>query len=60
MKLHRLGRGAKYVRTHSLEKVVYLEEFETRGDAMKRERKIKSLTHAEKLKLIGITSTSEI
>jgi len=51
MKLHKLGRGAKYVKTHQPKKVVYVEEFETRSEAMKREREIKRLTHAEKLKL---------
>jgi len=49
--LHKKGRGARYVRTHTLEKIVYLEKFETRSDAMKREREIKRLTHAEKQKL---------
>jgi len=54
MKLHKLGRGAKYMRTHQPEKVVYLEKFETRSSAMKREREIKRLTHAEKLKLTSL------
>jgi len=54
MKLHKLGRGAKYARTHPPEKVVYLEKFETRSAAMRREREIKKLTHAEKLKLISL------
>jgi putative endonuclease len=52
MKLHKLGRGAKYVRTHPPEKVVYLEKFETRSEAMKREREIKRLTRTDKQKLI--------
>jgi len=51
VELHKKGRGAKYVRMHPLEKIVYLEKFETRIGAMKREREIKRLTHAEKLKL---------
>jgi len=51
MKLHTIGKGAKYLRTHQPKKVVYLEKFETRSEAMKREREIKRLTHAEKLKL---------
>jgi putative endonuclease len=54
MKLHKLGRGAKYVRTHQPEKVVYLERFENRREAMKREREIKKLTHAEKFKLTSL------
>jgi len=60
MKLHKLGRGAKYVRTHQPEKVVYVEKFETRSDAMKREREIKRLSRIEKLKLTGFKSAREI
>jgi len=52
MKLHKLGRGAKYMRTHQPEKIVYLEKFETRSEAMKREREIKKLPREKKLKLI--------
>jgi len=53
VKLHKKGRGAKYVKIHPPEKVVYVERFETRSQAMKREREIKRLTHAEKSKLIS-------
>jgi len=53
VRLHKKGRGAKYARIHPPEKVVHLEEFETRSGAMKREREIKRLTHAQKLKLIS-------
>jgi len=60
MKLHRRGRGAKYVRTHLPEEVVYLEEFETRSDAMKREREIKRMSHAEKMKLAGFKMREKI
>jgi len=54
MKLHRLGRGAKYLRMHPPKKVVYLEKFETCSDAMKREREIKRLPREEKLKLTSL------
>jgi len=54
-RLHKKGRGAKYVRTHPPKKIVYVEKFETRSEAMKRERHIKRLTHGEKLKLVGST-----
>jgi putative endonuclease len=53
VRLHKKGRGAKYVRVHPPERVVYVERFETRSDAMKREREIKRLTHAQKLKLLS-------
>jgi putative endonuclease len=52
-KLHKKGKGAKYVRIHSPEKIVYVEKFGTRSGAMKRERQIKHLTHAEKQKLVN-------
>ena len=51
--MHKKGRGAKYTRIHEPEKLVYLEEFESRGDAMKRERQIKTLSHNKKQQLIN-------
>jgi predicted GIY-YIG superfamily endonuclease len=50
--MHKRGRGARYTRTHKPEKVVYAEPFESRGEAMKRERKIKTLSHNKKQQLI--------
>ena len=54
-RLHKKGKGAQYVRKHLPEKIVYVERFETRSDAMKRERQIKRLTHAGKQKLVSST-----
>lgn len=54
MRLHILGKGARYLKAHPPDKVVYMEKFETRSKAMKRERSIKKLTHAQKLKLTKI------
>jgi putative endonuclease len=51
LKQHKLGKGARYLRTHQPDKIVYKEKFASRGEAMKRERAIKRLTHAQKLKL---------
>ena len=51
MKQHKLGKGARYLKTHQPDKIVYKEKFASRGEAMKRERAIKRLTHAQKLKL---------
>ena len=51
--LHKKGKGARYVRTHQPKKIVYVEKFETRSDAIRRERQIKRLTHAEKQKLVN-------
>lgn len=48
---HKKGRGARYTRMHQPERVVYVEEFESRSQAMKREQKIKSLSHNQKQQL---------
>jgi len=53
MRLHMNGKGAKYTRIHKPKKLVYVEEFESRAQAMKRERKIKTLKHQQKLHLIN-------
>ena len=50
---HLEGKGAKYTRSHKPIKIVYQEEFETKSDAMKEERRIKKLSRFEKLKLIN-------
>jgi putative endonuclease len=49
--MHKKGRGARYTRMHEPEKLVYLEQFESRGEAMKRERQIKRLSHDKKQQL---------
>jgi len=51
MKLHLKGKGARYLRIHKPKKLVYAEEFKSRAEAMRRELKVKSLTHSQKRKL---------
>ncbi len=51
---HKRGRGARYTRIHEVEKIVYKEEFNSRSEAMKREREIKSLSHRKKQQLANI------
>jgi putative endonuclease len=53
LEMHRKGQGARYTRMHEPEKLVYLEQFESRGEAMKRERQIKTLSHNKKQQLIN-------
>ena len=48
---HNEGRGAKYTRGRTPVKLVHLEEFETKEEAMSREFAIKQLTREQKLKL---------
>jgi putative endonuclease len=51
MKLHMNGKGARYTRTHLPKRLVHVEEFESRAEAMKRERVIKRMNHRQKLEL---------
>jgi putative endonuclease len=55
-KMHRKGRGARYTRIHEPENLVYTEEFESRGEAMRRERRIKKFSHNKKQQLINSNS----
>ena len=50
---HNSGQGAKYTRGRRPVELVYLERFDTRQEAMRREVYIKRLSRADKLKLIG-------
>jgi len=49
---HRKGQGARYTRIHKPEKTVYVEKFNSRSKAMKREREIKQLSHNKKQELV--------
>jgi putative endonuclease len=59
IKLHESGKGARYTRMHKPQKIAYLELFESRAQAMKREKAIKRLTHKQKLNLINSRSTKK-
>jgi putative endonuclease len=52
IKLHEAGKGARYTKMHKPKKLVYIEKFSSRKDAMRRERKIKRLSHHQKAQLI--------
>ncbi len=52
LKAHNEGKGAKYTRCRTPVKLVYLEESDTKQQAMSREAKIKQLSRQEKEKLI--------
>ena len=53
LEAHRTGKGAKYTRGRGPLEVVYREECESHSQALRREMQIKSLTKAQKLKLIS-------
>jgi putative endonuclease len=52
-KQHQNGKGAKYTKSHKPEKLAYVEQHESRGKAMKREREIKKLSHQQKQDLVN-------
>jgi putative endonuclease len=54
LQAHRAGKGAKYTASHPPEAVVYTKRCRTRGAALRCEIKIKNLTRAQKLVLIGM------
>jgi putative endonuclease len=51
-KQHENGKGARYTKSHKPKKLAYVELFNSRSSAMKRERAIKKLTHQQKQELI--------
>jgi len=50
---HDAGEGAKYTRGRTPVELVHVETFDSRGDALSREHEIKSLSRAEKERLVG-------
>lgn len=48
---HNSGQGAKYTRGRAPVELAYLERFDTKQEAMRRESSIKKLSRADKLKL---------
>ncbi|MBE6109344.1 MAG: GIY-YIG nuclease family protein [Erysipelotrichaceae bacterium] len=52
-KAHQAGRGAKYTKSHKPMRIVHLELFAEKRDAMKREYAIKHMSRTEKEKLIA-------
>jgi putative endonuclease len=52
LRQHQDGKGAKYTKAHKPSKVAYCEHFDVQGEAMRRERQIKKLSHQAKQELI--------
>lgn len=51
--VHNSGHGAKYTRSRLPVELVFIEDFPTKGEALKREAALKKLGRAEKLALIS-------
>jgi putative endonuclease len=54
LRRHKEGRGARYTRIHKPEKLVLVEKFRTRSAAIRRESRIKALSHMEKDDLVSL------
>ena len=53
VKAHNDGNGAKYTKPRRPVTLAYLEEFDTKSEAMKREAALKKLTHRQKEELVA-------
>ncbi len=60
IKMHTNGKGAKYTKSHKPKKVVFVELFNTRSEALIRERNIKKKTHNQKQELINNNNICQI
>ena len=55
---HNRGQGARYTRQRRPVRLVYVEELPDRATAMRRERALKSLSHAKKQAVIAAHPTA--
>jgi putative endonuclease len=54
LEAHRSGKGARYTRGRGPLKLLYVEHAGPYGDALRRERQLKRLRKADKLRLAGV------
>ena len=52
-KLHEDGNGARYTKSHKPENLAYFELFDSRSEAMRREREIKKFNHQQNQDLVN-------
>ena len=52
LKAHNSGSASKYTRSRRPVEMVYIERFDTKSEAMKREAALKKLSREQKLELI--------
>lgn len=57
---HMQGKGARYTRGRLPVVLVYAERQPTRGDAMRRENKIKKMSRKQKIELINSVKVGEV
>ena len=57
---HNDGKGAKYTKSRTPVSLVYVEVFETKQEALRRESAIKKMSRSDKLKLIQENKSDQI
>lgn len=55
LKQHQSKKGGNYTGSHKVEKIVYTEKYQTKGEALKREAEIKKWPRQKKLGLINLS-----
>lgn len=60
IKAHNTGKGAKYTKGRRPVTLLFLENFDSKSEALKRERAIKNLSRSDKIKLIEVSIKSEL
>ncbi len=51
---HKNGKGGRYTRSHKPSKIIHLEKYQNKSDALKRENEIKSWNREEKIKILSL------
>jgi len=52
---HKNGKGAAYTKSHKPVKIIYSQNFQTKGEALKREAEIKKWKRVEKIKNLSLS-----
>lgn len=60
VKLHVNGQGARYTKMHKPKRISYVESYEQRTEAMKREKAIKKLNHNQKQELVNSQKSKKV
>jgi len=51
---HKNGKGGKYTRSFKPLKIIYIEKFTTKNEALKREKQIKGWSREMKIKILKL------
>lgn len=54
---HKNGKGGRYTRLHKPLKIIYVEQFPTKSEALKREMQIKGWSRLQKINNLGLNKS---